>query len=110
MNPGEARYGPSAPSARQRGWYETFTRRGWPGRLVVMRIDSASNVSVTSTPAGSGRSGGGAQGSVATTSKRGSSVKTRTARLGGLRENQRNAWSRQPSRGERTGAKASGST
>ena len=31
---------------------------GGPGRLVVMRIDSASNVSVTSTPAGSGRSGG----------------------------------------------------
>src|SRR5512137_94798 len=109
MKPGDARYGPGAPSALQRGWYETLTSSGWPGRLVVIRIDSASTTAFTSTPGGNGTSGGGAQGSAATTSKRGSSVKTSTARFGGLRENQRYDASRHPAGLVRTGAKARGS-
>ena len=110
MSAGETRYGPSAPSACQRGWYATFTSSGWPTRLVVTTISSSPMVALASTPPGSGTSGGASHSSRSRTVKRGSSVKTRYAFESGLRVNQRYALSRHPLREERTGAQASGST
>src|SRR5262245_44666557 len=104
MSEGETSHGPSAPTALHRGWYETFTRSGWPGRFVSISTSSSFTIERTETPSGSGTFGGAAHSSVCTVRKRGSSVNTRNASWSGLLENQRYALSAHPFRDERTGS------